>query len=532
IYYKIVPMKRSIVLIFLALSFFPEAFSQITTARRDAGRYGFRPKLLRGPYLQVATTNSIIVRWRTDELDVSFVRFGTDRSKLDQLAGNNYRTREHIVTLTGLKPQTKYYYQIEGFKDTIQGDVNNHFTTLPLAGKEDKIRIGIFGDCGTGIENQSKARDQFEKYLGNDLLNSWILLGDNAYSWGTDNEYQLKFFEPYKQNLLKKSPLFPAPGNHDYRDEPYASEIAQRSGEIDYYKIFSVPTKGESGGLPSHTLAYYSYDIGNVHFLSLDSHGSEEFGLRLFDTTGTQVKWVKQDLEANKNKGWIVVYWHHPPYSMGSHNSDTESQMRKIRENFLVILERYGVDLILCGHSHSYERSKLMQGHYGLEASFSPEKHLLSNSSGYYDGSVNSCPYVKDETGRGTVYVVSGSAGRVDHGQASFPHDALPFADTAIGGASILEIEGNRLDLKWICADGKIRDRFTMMKNVNKKTVIKIKKGQTASLKASWVGEYSWKGVNAKTQSVDVKPTATVSTYIVSDPYSCIQDVFEVHVSK
>ncbi len=199
-------------------------FSQTTTEKRGSGRYGHRPALIRGPYLQVATSNSIIVRWRTDELDVSFVRYGTDPAKLDGLAGNSHRTNDHLVTLNGLQPQTNYYYLIEGFKDTLEGDKNNHFTTLPVVGKEDKYRIGVFGDCGTSIPNQLNSRDQFEKYLGNDVLNAWILLGDNAYSFGTDNEYQQNFFNTYKDNLLKTSPLFPAPGNHDYHDEPYAAK--------------------------------------------------------------------------------------------------------------------------------------------------------------------------------------------------------------------------------------------------------------------------------------------------------------------
>src|SRR6188508_749629 len=126
-------MKTAILFLFLSFISCSDLYTQTTTDRRDADRYGYRPKLVRGPYLQVATPNSIIVRWRTDELDVSFVRFGTEKNKLDQLAGTNYRTQEHIVTLSGLKSQTKYFYQIEGFKDTLQSDLNNNFTTLPLA---------------------------------------------------------------------------------------------------------------------------------------------------------------------------------------------------------------------------------------------------------------------------------------------------------------------------------------------------------------------------------------------------------------
>jgi len=510
-------MKYILLYIFItAFSF--NGIAQTTTSRRDAERYGFRPALIRGPYLQVTTPTSIIVRWRTDELDAGFVRFGTDPKKLDLIAGNSNRSKDHLVTLNNLKPSTKYYYMIEGFKDTLQFDEKNNFYTFPTVGTEGKYRIGIFGDCGTSIPNQLNSRDQFEKYIGDDTLTAWVLLGDNAYSFGTDMEYQHNFFNTYKDNLLKRSAVFPAPGNHDYRDEPYAAEVAQRSGEIGYYQNFNMPTKGESGGLPSHTPAFYSYDIGNIHFLSLDSHGTEDNGSRLYDTTGVQVKWVKADLEANKNKGWVIAYWHHPPYSMGSHNSDTERQLIKIRENFIQILERYGVDLILCGHSHSYERSKLMQGHYGSEASFSPEKHLLSTSSGFYDGSKNSCPYIKNDSNKGTVYVLSGSSGRIDHAQASFPHDAMPFASVSIGGASILEVEANRLDLKWIQADGKIGDHFTMMKNVNARKKIQVRAGQKVTLKASYIGVYM--------------PKVGKSSYRVTDGMNCLEDVFEVEVVK
>jgi 3',5'-cyclic AMP phosphodiesterase CpdA len=526
-------MKKTI-FYFLLLGIFPvSVFAQEKSPGAPPKRYyGIRPELIRGPYLQVATINSMVIRWRTDELDVSFVRYGRKLGKLGQLTGNGNRTQEHMVTLTGLEPYTKYYYLVEGFKDTLQGDENNYFTTLPLAGKEGKYRIGVFGDCGNNSTHQRNTKEQFEKYLGNNLLNAWILLGDNAYSFGKDIEYQSNFFNSYKDNLLKKSPLFPAPGNHDYQDEPYSSEVAQRSGEIAYYKNFTMPTKGESGGVPSNTSAYYSFDIGNIHFLSLDSQGEDDRGLRLFDTTSREVRWVKEDLEANKNKGWVIAYWHHPPYTMGSHNSNTERQLVKIRENFIPILERYGVDLILCGHSHSYERSKLMQGHYGPMASFTAKKNLVSNSSGFYDGTANSCPYIKDESGQGTVYVVAGSSGRVDGKQTTFPHDALPFSNVDVGGACILEVEGNRLDLKWICEDGEIKDRFTMMKNVNRKTTITIKKGQTINLKASYIGQYEWKGLNKIERSIDVKPPAGTTVYTVKDPYSCIEDVFVVNVSK
>jgi hypothetical protein len=243
---------------------------------------------------------------------------------------------------------------------------------------------------------------------------------------------------------------------------------------------------------------------------------------------------MKRDLDANKNKQWLVAYWHHPPYTMGSHNSDNTSELARIRENLLPILERYGVDLVLGGHSHDYERSKLMQGHYGMEPTFTATKHQLSLSSGKYDGSKNSCPYIKSSaTNKGTVYVVSGSAGQLGGEQESFPHDAMYYSNASEGGAAILEVEGSRLDLKWICADGVIRDQFTIMKDVNRTTKVNIKKGESATLTASFAGQYKWSKSAETSKSIVVTPAAVGTTaYEVKDAFGCVKDVFEVVVSR
>lgn len=495
-------------------------------------RYGFRSELIRGPYLQMATSHSMMIRWRTDLNDISIVRYGTSGNTLDKMIKDTMPVTEHIVTITGLQPVTKYYYLIESAGDTLQNEDDNYFMTLPPAGKEGLYRIGVFGDCGDLTTNQRNVRDFFIKYLGNNYLNAWILLGDNAYGYGKDAEFQTNFFNSYTTKLLRKYPLFPAPGNHDYHDEAFSAELARKTPHFAYYQNFSMPLNGEAGGVPSNTQAFYSFDIGNIHFLSLDSHGEQDNNSRMSDTLGRQARWVKQDLEANKNKGWIIAYWHHPPYSMGSHNSDEQDELVNIRKNFIPILERYGVDLVLCGHSHDYERSKLMKGHFGLEATFNAAKYNLSSSSGMYNGSKNSCPYVKDSTNQGTVYVVSGSAGMPYYTQASFPHAAMPYSNAKYGGSVMLEVQGNRLDLKWICSDGVIRDQFTMMKNVNKKTIVKARKGDTVTLTASFAGMYQWNKSKEHSRSIKVSPAVGVSIFTVQDPENCLKDTFEVQVSK
>jgi len=81
--------------------------------------------------------------------------------------------------------------------------------------------------------------------------------------------------------------------------------------------------------------------------------------------------WLQCDLAASTSE-WLIAYWHHPPYTKGSHDSDVDPELVEMRENFLPLLEAAGVDLVLCGHSHAYERSALIDGHYGLSGSFGP----------------------------------------------------------------------------------------------------------------------------------------------------------------
>ncbi len=479
--------------------------------------------LVKGPYLQVGTPTGITVRWETNIPTTTKVEYGTNASALSFFAGNLILDTVHEVQLTGLTPFTKYYYNVGTSTSVIQGDTNNYFYTSPLPNSEGKYRFWVTGDCGNLSTNQINCKNQYNSYNGNRLTNGWLLLGDNAYFYGSNAEYNNQFFAVYQTDVMKHSVLWPAPGNHDYHN------TSTTTPTVPYFSIFSTPTAAQAGGVASGTKRYYSYDYGNVHFLSLDSYGVDG-NLKMYDTNSTQAIWVKQDLAAN-TKPWTVAYWHHPPYTMGSHNSDVELDLDSVRFYFIRMMERYKVDLIMCGHTHAYERSKLMKGHYGKELSFNKALHLLDTSSALYDNSLNSCPYLKDTINKkdGTVYVVAGSAGQVGGMQASFPHDAMFYSDATNGGSVILDIEANRLDLKWLCADGVIRDKFTMFKNVNQIKSFTITPTQTLSLNASWPGNYLWSGGDTSRNTI---VSATINTiYWVKDKFNCIADSFKVFIS-
>lgn len=513
-----------------------------------AGVTSFTSNVVRGPYLQVGGQTRIMIRWRTDVPTDSRVTWGTSFGTYTNTVDSTSFTTEHMVTLSGLTPDTKYYYTIGNTSTVLQGTVDNNFSTLPPTNTTRKIKILAFGDCGNNSTNQKNVRDAFLSYANTNNINldAWLLLGDNGYNAGLDNEYTNGFFNIYENSLLKNVKVYPAPGNHDYSN----NSTNQGLRNLPYYQTFSQPKNGELGGVASNTPAYYSFDIGDIHFLSLDAYGREDANTtRLYDTSGAQATWVKADLAANTKK-FTIVYFHHPPYTKTSHNSDTELDLQAMRERFIRILERNGVDLLICGHAHGFERSYLLKGFYNTYASPLTETNFNflnytatgTNQNGKYDGSASSCSYAYNSGhyNHGTMYIVAGSAGQLGGSASGYPHNAMYYSNNTEGGGFYFEIDSNRLDAKFISYTGSgstvapvVRDQFTIFKDVNKTTNYNVVNGTPLTLKASWRGSYNWpNNGNATTQAVNIANASNGSfVYTVRDDNNCIQDVFNVTVT-
>jgi hypothetical protein len=305
----------------------------------------------------------------------------------------------------------------------------------------------VLGDSGTANASAAAVRDAYLNVTGTQYTNLWLMLGDNAYNSGTDSEYQAAVFNMYP-TMLRISPLWPTLGNHDGA----SADSATQTGP--YYNIFKLPKSGEAGGLSSGTEAYYSFDYGNIHFICLESFETDR------SATGTMMTWLQNDVNST-SKEWIIAFWHHPPYTKGSHNSDTEIELIEMRQNALPILEQAGVDLVLTGHSHSYERSYLIDGHYGLSTTFTSSMKK-DGGSGREDGTG---AYEKPTDGlaphEGTVYAVAGSSGQISGGTLN--HPAMYISLNSLG-SMILEVNGNRLDAKFIDQTGTTKDYFTIVK--------------------------------------------------------------------
>jgi hypothetical protein len=361
---------------------------------------------------------------------------------------------EHEVPLTGLAPDTIYYYAIGTPSTTIAGDATFHFRTSPPTGTERPLRVWVIGDSGTADANAAAVRDTYTAFTGSRPTDLWLMLGDNAYNDGLDSEYQAAVFNTYPA-LLRTSVLWPAYGNHDGS----ASDAATNTGP--YYDNFTLPKQGEAGGVASGTEAYYSFDYANIHFVCLESFETDR------SPTGPMLTWLQRDLAAN-TQPWVIAYFHHPPYSKGSHNSDVEIELLQMRQNALPILENAGVDLVLSGHSHAYERSFLIDGHYGDSTTFSAAMKKDGGSGRPDVSGAYQKPTYWMAPHEGTVYVVNGTAGKI--GGGTLNHPAMYLSQSVLGSL-VLDVNGTRLDATFLDSTGVRRDYFSIVKGTGRPTV-------------------------------------------------------------
>lgn len=396
-----------------------------------------QPIVSRGPYLQKGSDSAMTLRWRTFPASTSRVWYGSSPTNLSSVVSDSALRTDHEIELTGLTPATTYHYAVGSNNGIVAGaDSEHHFTTNPVPGLPHPTRVWILGDSGAGSSGARQVRDAYRNFTGATPTSFWLMLGDNAYASGSDDEFGTSLFEQYPL-MLKQSALWSTRGNHEINASVY-------------YDIFNLPRAGEVGGLPSGTEAYYSFDHANVHFLCLDSMGSN------LSVGNAMWSWADADLAAT-TQDWIVAFWHHPPYSRGSHNSDTENRMIRMRENFLPLLEGHGVDLVLSGHSHSYERSYLIDGHYGDSSSLTSAM-VLDSGSGQIenDGAYNK----RSGAHQGTIYTVAGSSGKT--GGSSLDHPVM-FRSIPSLGSVVLDVDGGRLDVRFLRDTGEVADHWTLL---------------------------------------------------------------------
>ena len=400
-------------------------------------------ELERSPYLQLVTPDSAIVAWKTWSESTGELRWGASPDSLDQSAASASPALRHSVQIEGLEPGTRTYYAVYGDGLLLAGGEEHYIRTAPPPGSVQPLRMWVVGDSGTGSLAQLRVRDALvEQIRGAPDL--FLHVGDMAYGDGEEGEFTWNFYGPYA-DILRNTPVWPAMGNH----EGHSSDSATESGP--YYDGYILPRGGEAGGLPSGTEAYYSFDWANVHFVVLDSHQSPR------GVDDAMLTWMAADL-ASTQQDWLIAFWHHPPYSKGTHDSDSEGSLVDMRENALPILEAAGVDLVLGGHSHIYERSYLLDRAYQTPSTV---EGILDEGDGHPDGDGAYTKPTGLAAHEGAVYIVAGHGG-TGVGQSAI-HPLMQTWEVA-NGSVLLDLEADVLHIRNIRQDGAITDELVLMK--------------------------------------------------------------------
>ena len=280
----------------------------------------------KGPYLANAGPTSVTIHYETASPGEGVVLFGTAGAMNRQVPAalveqcsysSNPKDKAapkvtaclYRARLTDLVPGTAYQYQVLPAGKGGPASVPKTFRTFPV--KPERITFIAYGDTRTNPAAHRSVAACFARHEPLFILHDGDLVasGKALELWGP------QFFTPLA-DVIDHVPIMPALGNHE-------------GGAENLLRFFDQP-----GGR-----TWYSFDCGPVHVTVLDDQ----------QTKPENVQWLDQDLAAAKAP-WKIAMYHAPTFNLEGHKSDA------VRTTFLPVFEKYGVDVVVAGHSHMYER--------------------------------------------------------------------------------------------------------------------------------------------------------------------------------
>jgi hypothetical protein len=396
------------------------------------------------PYIQpgpesrlVAGAETVRIAWQTERTEATFtVQFGRDsaygqtaeiaRTSRDYSGRGDKGSRfNYVCACGGLQLGTEYRYRVRCHGETI---AEGYFTTRQPRGR--KIRFVAFGDNAYGDPAERAVAYQAYRAHPDFIMNT----GDNVYDAGLDSEYTRHFFPVYNAEvpgptvgapLLRSIPFYTVLANHDVEGFMPDSKIPAANFELyadalAYYTNFHFPLNGvpqptyptmmhgpekrladfkACAAARFPTMANYSYDVGDAHFLCLDSNNYT-------DATDSRLQaWIAADLAATDAR-WKFVAFHHPPFNVGAHHSH-EQQMRVLAP----IFEKGGVNVVLSGHEHNFQRTRPIRFTPGDTA----KAHKIHTKDRVVSGDIKLDLAFDGETrtkADGIIYITTGAGGK------------------------------------------------------------------------------------------------------------------------
>jgi hypothetical protein len=449
-------------------------------------------QILVTPYIQPGNAPSLnkeekVIIWQTDNIAARFnVEYGTDNNyghfvkvKTTSVILDGSNTILYRAVLKNLLFDQQYYYRI-----SLNGTLvaKSQFATRS---KKPASRFVVLGDCGAG--SAAEAQIAYQAYLKQpDFV---LITGDNVYSRGRISEYLKNYFPYFNSSdsspfigapLMRSVPFYLAIGNHDVG----AMDLATYADGLAFYYYFDLPLNAPAfnrtvtpTGSNSQVRAFkkavkprfpnmanYSFDHGNVHIVCIDANPY------VFPFDPELVRWIEADLKSS-TATWKIAAFHHPGFNSSIAHYDAQ-WMRILAPVF----ERSGVDIVLNGHVHNYQRTHPLK--------FKPKADIGGNvsidSNGRvdgtfaldreYDGKMKTRP-------NGIIYLVTGAGGAglydtlISNKPETWRHEPaenwVPFTAKLISHVhsfSTIETDNNLLTFRQIDGTGNLLDEIQVTK--------------------------------------------------------------------
>jgi hypothetical protein len=197
---------------------------------------------------------------------------------------------------------------------------------LGLAGStraQTQVAFLAVGDYGVGSSPERSLGLRMKSFAGRNPANMLVLLGDNDYTLSPASfrtNWRMSFGWARRTGLRVAGVL----GNHDY--------LVSRGR----YELGLL-------GMPG---SYYTRKLGDAQLFFLDSNS----------VSAGQTAWLERQLAAS-SAIWKIAVFHHPAYSCGGHSGSAE-----VIRRWVPLFELYGVQLVLSGHDHNYQRFASQSG--------------------------------------------------------------------------------------------------------------------------------------------------------------------------
>ncbi|GMG16561.1 unnamed protein product [Phytophthora fragariaefolia] len=395
---------------------------------------------------------------------------------------NDYSLYSYHAIITGLKPNTEYFYKVGSSTINKFRSAVSSFTTARKSGDNSPFTVAVYGDMGADANAV-----ETNKYVNGlvDKVDFVYHLGDVSYAddaflsattaFGFYYEQVYNKFMNSMTNIMRRMAYMVLVGNHEAEcHSPSCLMSDSKLNQLGNYSAFNsrfrMPSN-ESGGVLN---MWYSYEYASVHFTTVSSETDyPNFPSNAYHTHhtyghfGDQLAWLEEDLKAaNANRDkmpWLIVGMHRPMYTIRSCHADgkpnNDYDALSVQEAFEALFVKYKVDLVLQGHVHAYERQyPVANGNVVI--------HGVSKDDATYSNP------------KAPVYVISGSAGGPE-GLYKYKHPESPewhaLMDNKHYAITLLSVIPTNLTLTTVeTSTGAVIDKFSVLKD-NQHSVIQGK---------------------------------------------------------